>query len=94
MNKIYLAAITGAPLMAVAGIANARGNWNNLWIDGHGCQPVLGEEDQPGSDERPQKGDVLVFSEGECTRPWREPLRGARAVSDPNPTVSASRFPR
>jgi len=65
MNKIYLAAITGAPLMAVAGIANARGNWNNLWIDGHGCQPVLGEEDQPGSDERPQKADVLVFSEGE-----------------------------
>jgi Rieske Fe-S protein len=26
---------------------------------------VIAEEDQPGSDERPQKGDVLVFSEGE-----------------------------
>jgi rieske iron-sulfur protein len=27
--------------------------------------PSAAEEDQPGSDERPQKGDVLVFSEGE-----------------------------
>jgi rieske iron-sulfur protein len=27
--------------------------------------PSVAEEDQPGSDERPQKGDVLVFSEGE-----------------------------
>src|SRR5260370_9566411 len=26
---------------------------------------VIAEEDQPGSDERPEKGDVLVFSEGE-----------------------------
>jgi rieske iron-sulfur protein len=26
---------------------------------------VIAEEDQPGSDERPQKGDVLVFSEGD-----------------------------
>ena len=26
---------------------------------------VTAEEDQPGSDERPQKGDVLVYSEGE-----------------------------
>lgn len=28
---------------------------------------VAADEDQPGSDERPQKGDVLVFSEGEHT---------------------------
>src|ERR1700690_2416038 len=27
--------------------------------------PAVADEDQPGSDERPQKGDVLVFSEGE-----------------------------
>lgn len=27
--------------------------------------PAGADEDQPGSDERPQKGDVLVFSEGE-----------------------------
>jgi rieske iron-sulfur protein len=27
--------------------------------------PALAEEDQPGSDLRPQKADVLVFSEGE-----------------------------
>ena len=26
---------------------------------------VAADEDQPGSDERPQKADVLVFSEGE-----------------------------
>lgn len=26
---------------------------------------ALAEEDQPGSDERPQKGDLLVFTEGE-----------------------------
>jgi rieske iron-sulfur protein len=26
---------------------------------------VVAEEDQPGSDERPQKGDLLVYSEGE-----------------------------
>src|ERR1019366_4862978 len=29
--------------------------------------PATADEDQPGSDERPQKGDVLVFSEGEHT---------------------------
>jgi rieske iron-sulfur protein len=29
--------------------------------------PAAADEDQPGSDERPQKGDVLVFSEGEHT---------------------------
>src|SRR6202171_4632981 len=29
------------------------------------CTPVAADEDQPGSDERPQKADVLVFSEGE-----------------------------
>jgi rieske iron-sulfur protein len=28
-------------------------------------KPVTAEEDQPGSDERPQKGDFLVHSEGE-----------------------------
>ena len=28
-------------------------------------RPVAAEEDQPGSDERPQKGDLLVVSEGE-----------------------------
>ena len=28
-------------------------------------RPAAAEEDQPGSDERPQKADVLVFSEGE-----------------------------
>ena len=28
-------------------------------------RPVAAEEDQPGSDERPQKGDLLVLSEGE-----------------------------
>ncbi|WP_407180522.1 ubiquinol-cytochrome c reductase iron-sulfur subunit [Bradyrhizobium sp. STM 3562] len=28
-------------------------------------RPVAADEDQPGSDERPQKGDLLVFSEGE-----------------------------
>jgi hypothetical protein len=28
-------------------------------------KPVAAEEDQPGSDERPQKGDFLVLSEGE-----------------------------
>jgi rieske iron-sulfur protein len=31
-----------------------------------GCSaPVRADEDPPGSDERPQKGDVLVFSEGD-----------------------------
>lgn len=31
-----------------------------------GCAaPALAGEDPPGSDERPQKGDVLVFSEGD-----------------------------
>ncbi|THD57554.1 MAG: Rieske (2Fe-2S) protein [Bradyrhizobium sp.] len=29
--------------------------------------PAAADDDQPGSDERPQKGDVLVFSEGEHT---------------------------
>src|ERR1700721_1204825 len=29
------------------------------------ARPAAAEEDQPGSDERPQKADVLVFSEGE-----------------------------
>ena len=29
------------------------------------CPPAAADEDQPGSDERPQKADVLVFSEGE-----------------------------
>jgi rieske iron-sulfur protein len=29
------------------------------------CTPAVADEDQPGSDERPQKADVLVFSEGE-----------------------------
>jgi rieske iron-sulfur protein len=29
------------------------------------AQSVSADEDQPGSDERPQKSDVLVFSEGE-----------------------------
>ena len=29
------------------------------------AKPVAAEEDQPGSDERPQKGDFLVHSEGE-----------------------------
>jgi rieske iron-sulfur protein len=29
------------------------------------AKPVTAEEDQPGSDERPQKGDLLVHSEGE-----------------------------
>jgi Rieske Fe-S protein len=29
------------------------------------AKPVTAEEDQPGSDERPQKGDFLVHSEGE-----------------------------
>ena len=28
-------------------------------------RPAAADEDQPGSDERPQKADVLVFSEGE-----------------------------
>jgi Rieske Fe-S protein len=28
-------------------------------------KPAVAEEDQPGSDERPQKGDFLVHSEGE-----------------------------
>jgi rieske iron-sulfur protein len=28
-------------------------------------KPATADEDQPGSDERPQKADVLVFSEGE-----------------------------
>jgi rieske iron-sulfur protein len=28
-------------------------------------KPAAADEDQPGSDERPQKSDVLVFSEGE-----------------------------
>jgi len=27
--------------------------------------PAAAEEDQPGSDERPQKGDLLVHSDGE-----------------------------
>lgn len=31
------------------------------------AQTVAAEEDQPGSDERPQKGDLLVLSEGEHT---------------------------
>jgi Rieske Fe-S protein len=29
------------------------------------AKPVTAEEDQPGSDERPQKGDFLVHSDGE-----------------------------
>ena len=29
------------------------------------CKPAAAGEDQPGSDERPQKADVLIFSEGE-----------------------------
>ncbi|TAI67730.1 ubiquinol-cytochrome c reductase iron-sulfur subunit [Bradyrhizobium sp. Leo170] len=29
------------------------------------AKPAVAEEDQPGSDERPQKGDFLVHSEGE-----------------------------
>ena len=29
------------------------------------AKPVAAEEDQPGSEERPQKGDFLVHSEGE-----------------------------
>jgi rieske iron-sulfur protein len=29
------------------------------------CRSAAADEDQPGSDERPQKADVLVFSEGE-----------------------------
>ena len=29
------------------------------------AKPVIAEEDQPGSDERPQKGDLLVHSDGE-----------------------------
>jgi rieske iron-sulfur protein len=29
------------------------------------CAPAAADEDQPGSDERPQKADVLVFAEGE-----------------------------
>jgi Rieske Fe-S protein len=29
------------------------------------CTPAVADEDQPGSDERPQKADVLVFAEGE-----------------------------
>ena len=28
-------------------------------------KPLAAEEDQPGSDERPQKGDLLVYSDGE-----------------------------
>src|SRR5262245_16242998 len=28
-------------------------------------KPVTAEEDQPGSDERPQKGDLFVYSDGE-----------------------------
>ena len=28
-------------------------------------KPASADDDQPGADERPQKGDVLVFSEGE-----------------------------
>jgi rieske iron-sulfur protein len=29
------------------------------------CTAAVADEDQPGSDERPQKADILVFSEGE-----------------------------
>jgi len=29
------------------------------------AEPVAAEEDQPGSDERPQKADLLVFAQGE-----------------------------
>jgi rieske iron-sulfur protein len=29
------------------------------------CTPAAADEDQPGSDQRPQKADVLVFAEGE-----------------------------
>ena len=29
------------------------------------CRSAAADEDQPGSDERPQKADVLVFSEGD-----------------------------
>src|SRR5215471_15043822 len=29
------------------------------------AKPLAAEEDQPGSDERPQKGDLLVYSDGE-----------------------------
>lgn len=29
------------------------------------ARPAVADEDQPGSDERPQKGDLLVFSDGD-----------------------------
>jgi rieske iron-sulfur protein len=57
-------------------------------------KPAAAEEDQPGSDERPQKADVLVFSEGEhegeVIRPQDLKLRGplARAwPKDPKTSV-------
>ena len=58
------------------------------------ARPAAAEEDQPGSDERPQKADVLVFSEGEhegeVIRPQDLKLRGplARAwPKDPKTSV-------
>jgi rieske iron-sulfur protein len=57
-------------------------------------KPAAAEEDQPSSDERPQKADVLVFSEGEhegeVIRPQDLKLRGplARAwPKDPKTSV-------
>jgi rieske iron-sulfur protein len=57
-------------------------------------RPAAADEDQPGSDERPQKADVLVFSEGEhegeVIRPQDLKLRGplARAwPKDPKTSV-------
>ncbi len=37
------------------------------------ADPVAADEDQPGSDERPQKGDLLVLSEGEHARELIKP---------------------
>ncbi len=58
--------------------------------------PAAADEDQPGSDERPQKGDLLVFSEGEhageAIKPQDLPLGGPPARAWPkDPTTSVIR---
>ncbi len=57
---------------------------------------AAGDEDQPGSDERPQKGDVLVFSEGthsgEIIKPLDLNLGGPPVRAWPkDPTTSVIR---
>src|SRR4030088_3334490 len=52
--------------------------------------PAVADDDQPGSDERPQKADLLVFSEGDRTGQVIQPhdlnLGGGAGVGWPDGT--------